>query len=154
MAEFSQELFDTICERIADGESLRSICRDDAMPALSTAFKWLDEKPGLSDQYARACEVRQAHLFDEIIDIADTPVVGEKRKTTKDGVEIVEGDMIEHRRLQIEARKWALGRMNPKKYGDKVEMDHKSSDGSMTPITGFDIRVASAPASDADEAAG
>lgn len=33
-------------------------------------------------------------------------------------------------------------------------VDHSSSDGSMTPITGFDIRVASAPASDADEAAG
>lgn len=33
-------------------------------------------------------------------------------------------------------------------------VDHTSSDGSMAPITGFDIRVASAPASDADEAAG
>jgi len=40
-------------------------------------------------------------------------------------------------------------------YGKpRQEVDHSSSDGSMTPITGFDIRVASAPASDTDTAAG
>ena len=33
-------------------------------------------------------------------------------------------------------------------------VDHTSSDGSMAPITGFDIRVASAPASDTDAASG
>ena len=38
-------------------------------------------------------------------------------------------------RLRIDTRKWALSRMNPKKYGEKVsqEIDHKSSDGTMTP---------------------
>ncbi|MDQ7262695.1 hypothetical protein NM680_12925 [Paracoccus sp. PS-1] len=40
-------------------------------------------------------------------------------------------------------------------YGKpRQEVDHSSSDGSMTPVTGFDIRIANAPASDADEAAG
>jgi hypothetical protein len=29
--------------------------------------------------------------------------------------------MIEHRRLQVDARKWILARMDPKKYGDKIE---------------------------------
>lgn len=131
MTEFSHDLFDSICERIADGESVRAICRDEDMPALSTVFKWLSDKPGLAEQYTRACEVRQAHLFDQIIEIADTPVLGEKRKTTENGVEVVEGDMIEHRRLQIDARKWALGKMNPKKYGDKVGIDHSNTDGTL-----------------------
>ena len=37
--------------------------------------------------------------------------------------------------LRIDTRKWALARMSPKKYGDKVtqDIDLKSSDGSMTP---------------------
>lgn len=33
-------------------------------------------------------------------------------------------------------------------------VDHTSSDGSMAPVTGFDVRIAVAPASDSDEAAG
>ena len=28
--------------------------------------------------------------------------------------------MIEHRRLQVDARKWAAGKLAPKKYGDKL----------------------------------
>jgi hypothetical protein len=63
-------------------------------------------------------------VFDELIEIADTPVEGEKVKIDKDGNEEVQrGDMIEHRRLQVDARKWALARMAPKKYGDKVAVD-------------------------------
>jgi len=36
----------------------------------------------------------------------------------------------------------------------RERLDHSSSDGSMAPVTGFDVRIAVAPASDADEAAG
>ena len=49
--------------------------------------------------------LRQADvLFDEMLHIADTPVVGLKTITKASGVETVEGGMIEHRRLQIDAR--------------------------------------------------
>ena len=37
--------------------------------------------------------------------------------------------MIEHRRLQIDARKWLIGKMAPKKYGDKQL-------SGMLPLTG------------------
>lgn len=87
--------------------------------------------PGYRNNTRARAETRQAHLFDEIIEIADTPVLGEKRKVTENGVEVTESDMIEHRRLQIDARKWALGKMNPKKYGDKVGIDHSNTDGSL-----------------------
>ena len=62
------------------------------------------------------------------MDIADTPIEGEKTKTIDgpDGkkTEVTTGDMIDHRKLQVDARKWALARMNPKKYGDKVDLNH------------------------------
>ena len=36
-------VFDRICARIAEGESLRQICLDPEMPAESTVFRWLKE---------------------------------------------------------------------------------------------------------------
>ncbi len=125
--EFSQEIFDKICDRIAEGESLRSVCRDQDMPSTSGVMKWLnkDSNGDLVEQYARAMDMRADTMFDELLHIADTPVVGEKTKTDKDGnTETHAADMIEHRRLQVDARKWVLARMKPKKYGDKLEHDH------------------------------
>ena len=78
----------------------------------------------MREQYARARESQADAIFDEILAIADTPMVGEKRKVKEDGsVEIQTGDMIEHRRLQVDARKWMAGKLRPKKYGDKLDIE-------------------------------
>lgn len=124
-SDFTQEIADTICERIADGESLRSICNGEDMPNKATVFRWLASNDTFRDQYARARETQADALFDEILSIADTPQIGEKRKVKEDGgVEISTGDMIEHRRLQVDARKWMAGKLRPKKYGDKLDVEH------------------------------
>jgi len=49
-AKFSQEVFDAICERLADGESLRAICADADMPNKGSVFRWLANDTKLSDQ--------------------------------------------------------------------------------------------------------
>ena len=101
------------------------------MPAMSTVFKWLASNEEFSEQYARARETQADALFDEILDIADTPMIGEKTKADKEGniVEVTTGDMIEHRRLQVDARKWMAGKLRPKKYGEKLDLN---VDGKLT----------------------
>lgn len=122
---FNQETADEICNRIANGESLRSICDAESMPDKSTVFRWLGVNKGFCDQYARAREAQADAIFDEILHIADNPKIGVKTKTNDKGeVEVSEGDMIEHRRLQVDARKWMAGKLRPKKYGDKLDVDH------------------------------
>lgn len=122
---FTQETADVICDRIANGESLRAICQDAEMPATSTVCKWLSENSSFAEQYARAREIQADTLFDQILHIADTPVLGKKVKIGSDGkTEETEGDMIEHRRLQVDARKWMAGKLRPKKYGDKLDVEH------------------------------
>jgi hypothetical protein len=135
-SSYTPALADLICERLANGESLRAICTDAGMPAKSTVFKWLCENKAFSDQYARARETQADSLFDDILTIADTPVVGEKRKTLPDGkVEVSTGDMIEHRRLQVDARKWMAGKLAPKKYGEKITQEVTGADGApLVPI--------------------
>lgn len=126
LSGFSREIADTIVDLVAEGMSVRAICRRDDMPAMSTVFKWLSENEAFAVAYAAAMDVRAASIFDEILEIADTPRVGRKTKKVpgaKGGdpkTEVVEGDMIEHRRLQVDARKWVLARMSPRKYGDKM----------------------------------
>lgn len=120
----TEEIFERACELIEEGLSVRQIFQREDFPARSAFFRWLENHPEHRDRYARACEVRQDDLFDEIIEISNSPKWGEVRKLDGDGnvVEIKEVDMIEHRRLQIEARKWSLGKLNPKKYGDKLDL--------------------------------
>jgi hypothetical protein len=119
---YSEELAAEICRRMSAGKSLRAVCRDADMPCMATVLNWLRAYPDFVSQYARAREVLHEHWAQEIIEISDTPLIGVKTKTTDDGVETVEGDMIEHRRLQVDARKWLLSKLAPRKYGDKIEV--------------------------------
>ena len=126
---YNEEIAAEICARLSLGRSLRSICRDEDMPENRTVFLWLAKHPEFVQQYARAREVQADALFDEALDIADTPVVGVKTVTKATGVETTEGDMIEHRRLQIDTRKWIAGKLRPKKYGDRSQMEISGPDG-------------------------
>lgn len=118
---FDQKTADDICARLAEGESLNRICKDDGLPAESTVRAWvLDDIAGFAAKYTRARELQAHKLAEEIIDIADTTELGVKRTTKASGVETTEGDMIEHRRLRVDARKWYLSKVLPKSYGDKL----------------------------------
>jgi len=119
-SSYTVKIGDLICERLAEGESLRSICAGDDMPNKATVFRWLATVEAFRDQYARAREAQADALFDEILHIADTPLIGKKTKEGPNGLETTEGDMIEHRRLQVDARKWLAGKLRPKVYGDKI----------------------------------
>ena len=108
---FTQAIFDRICERIAEGESLRAICKGNGMPAKRTFLRWVAADETLAKQYAEAQVMRAEHYFDEIVEIADKG--SDPAKT----------------RVQVDARKWVLSRMNPKKYGDRVLNEHMGEDG-------------------------
>lgn len=106
-SKYNDEMAEKICEKIANGRSLRSICAEDGMPTTSTVCKWLIENKEFSEQYARARTRQADYFFEEIVEIADS----------------VEADSaaVAKARLQVDARKWAASKIAPKKYGDKVE---------------------------------
>ncbi len=116
--EFTQEIADVICDRLMDGESLKSICSEPDMPARVTVIRWAAHIPSFGVMYAHAREEQAETLFDDMLHIADTPQLGVKTITKSSGVETIEGDMIDHRRLQVDTRKWAASKLRPRKYGD------------------------------------
>lgn len=123
-----REKIPEILALMIEGESLRSICRREGMPNIVTFLRWVAEDEALEKQYSAAMSLRADVYFEQMMEIADTPLEGEKTKVIDgpDGqkTEVTTGDMIDHRKLQVDARKWALARMNPKKYGDKVDLTH------------------------------
>lgn len=116
-SSFTKAMAERICDRLAEGESLRSICRTDGYPNIVTVMRWLDAFESFRHQYARAREIQAETLAAEILDIADTPLMGTIKTTKEWGTEIKTVDMIEHRRLQVDARKWIAGKLKPKVYG-------------------------------------
>lgn len=127
---FDQAVADEICERISKGQSLRSICevpRDDFIPASSTVFKWLASTPTFAEQYARAREAQADALFDEILDIADDSRNDfMERQLGEDGptVAVVDHENIARAKLRVDARKWMAGKLRPKVYGEKIDIEH------------------------------
>ena len=121
---FSQHVADVICIRIAEGESLREIVKDEGMPDRSTVYDWLLRHSAFADQYARAREEQADTLADEIIAIADEqPEV--IAVTNKQG-ELIEhkldGAFLQWQKNRIDARKWTAMKLKPKKYGDKLAL--------------------------------
>ncbi len=122
---YGQETADAICELLADGKSLRAICRDVGMPTTSTVCKWLAKNDEFAEQYARARELQADAMFDDCLDIADA---GEKTP-----------EAIADKRLRIDTRKWMAGKLKGK-YSDKVK--HVGGDEGDNPIafSGFDVK--------------
>jgi hypothetical protein len=80
----------------------------------------LDNNEALSKQYARACEERADKEFEDILSIADNS--GNDKVTNDNGDEVVDNEAIARDRLRVDARKWRLSKMLPKKYGDKIDV--------------------------------
>lgn len=129
---FDQAIADQICERLADGESLRTICTDEAMPARSTVFKWLGEQAAFSDQYARARSAQADAIFDDILEIADNGSNDWMERRNADGENIgwrENGEALRRSQLRVDARKWMAGKLAPKKYGEKTQLTGADGEG-------------------------
>lgn len=131
---YTEELSRRFCERIAHGESVRQICKDEDMPARSSVHEWLLDKryKAFADQYRLACDIRAESMFDELLEIADDGTGDTVER--EDGTEFTNQEVIARSRLRVDTRKWYLSKVLPKKFGDKLDL---VSDGEVirpTPI--------------------
>lgn len=129
-SSYTPEIADLICSLLAQGGTLNEVCKREGMPSEVTVRTWaLEDLNGFSAKYTRSRELGYLKMADEILEIANTPVIGVRTVNKPNGTETTEADMIEHRRLQVDTRKWMLSKMLPKIYGDKIAVDHAGSVG-------------------------
>jgi hypothetical protein len=122
---YSEKLADEICRRLASGESLNGICKDPGMPDESTVRQWsLDNHNGFYPKYARAREIQADVFADQIIAIADD--CDRDYAETPDGT-IPNHELVKRSALRVDARKWLVSKILPKKYGDRQTIEHKNA---------------------------
>lgn len=121
---FSKAIATRICSRMAAGESLRQVCSTGGMPSIATVFRWLaDERyKEFREQYEEARETLLETMAGEILEIADE--TSRDTLTDDEGNERANAEWIARSRLRVEARKWILSKLLPKKYGEKVAHEH------------------------------
>lgn len=120
-SDYSLELVSRICSRIADGESLKSICLAEDMPTKSSVYLWLAAHKEFSDMYTRAKEDCADTLADEILEISDDGSNDWMAKNDPDNPGWqVNGEHINRSRLRVDSRKWIAAKLKPRKYGEKV----------------------------------
>ena len=121
-SKYNKEDGETICYALSEGNSLLSICEAMGI-AYATAHRWEQDIPEHADNSARARAIGYRALSEQCLQIADTPMIGEERTVKADGtIEVREGDMLGHRKLQIDTRLRLLGKWAPKVYGDKLAL--------------------------------
>lgn len=125
--KFVDEITDELCTRLCEGESLASICEDEHMPTQGTVMRWIGESESFAQRYARARSMQAELLANQIIEIADDGRNDWMEKENEKG-EVkgwtVNGEAVQRSKLRLEARKWVAAKLLPKKYGEKVEVEH------------------------------
>lgn len=109
---YTDEMGDRICDLLTEGKSLRKICMGDDFPHASTVYVWLDRFPSFADKYTRAREAATEDMLEDILEIADEKGIDPQEK-----------------RVRIDTRKWVMGRLKPKKYGDKQQVEVGNKEG-------------------------
>lgn len=105
-SDIPSETLAEVFRQIAEGKTLIEICKTKGFPSKGMFLAMVEERPELRDQYARA-RAKQADTFAEMI--------LEEARTAKDA---------QLGRLRMDALKWAASKIAPKKYGEKVEVEH------------------------------
>lgn len=123
-SKFTPELADEICERLANGEPLAKICRDEHMPGIVTVWNWEQADELFAERVARARLAGFDQIGYDMLHIADTQEQGVIRKIEGDKVTETVEDMLGHRKLRVETRAKLLACWDPKRYGtQRTEVD-------------------------------
>lgn len=127
------EIQEEILDRLSQGESARSICKDAHMPHWTSLckFKRQPENATFRDHYAQAkCEGIEARL-----DAGHERVLDESRDyyTDDKGVRRSDNTAVQRDKLIVDFVKWEASKLFPKQYGDKVSQEISGPDGGAVP---------------------
>jgi len=129
-SEYTQETADRICSQLAEGKSLRTVCKADDMPCMQTVFNWMRAYPQFLDQYTRAKEESADLLVEEMLDISDDATNDWMEVHDKDNPGYrLNGEAINRSRLRVDTRKWIAAKLKPKKYGERLQTEVTGADG-------------------------
>jgi hypothetical protein len=120
-----------ILHELADGRTVRDICRADGMPTGATVRLWvMQDRDGFAARYRRAREFAHHDMAEELLEIVDDARNDwMERRTRAGGRETVPNrENIQRSRLRYDARRWLLSNALPKNYGNRTAVDSKDEE--------------------------
>jgi hypothetical protein len=119
------ELYEEICLRLAEGETLVDICKSLHMPVDRTVRQWVLSDSGFAQAYAHARDVGFDKLASECLEIADDSTNDYMDKQLDNGkvIRVLDAEHVQRSKLRIETRLKLLAKWDPKRYGEKTTMD-------------------------------
>ncbi len=123
--DYDERIAGEVCERLSQGETLRAICEDSALPSHQTIYRWVAATPTFRAAYARARELQMDSWADDIIEIVDDASGDYVDRIGKNGEteRVIDPESVQRSRLRVDGRKWLMARLAPKRFGDKVAVD-------------------------------
>jgi transposase-like protein len=125
---YTPELAERILHELADGRSVRDICRADGMPAAATVRLWvIKDRDGFAARFRRARECAYHDMEEELREIVDDGRNDwiERRARARGRETVPNRENIQRSRLRYEARRWLLSNALPKFYGNRIAPDAK-----------------------------
>lgn len=129
-SKFTEALVDEICERLSNGETLRSICRDEHIPHWNTVYQWMADDATISVRIARARDLGADAIAEGTVEIID-------QEPERDQYGKIDPGWVAHQKLRAEHRLKLLAKWQPKKYGDKITQELTGANGG--PILTKDV---------------
>ena len=117
--------FQRICDDVANGVLITTALEQNGVVSFSTFQYWLNQHQDLKELWQDTQRMRETFLFEEMIRVAysDSPKTIKKFNRDKELIETIVKDSAEDRRLKINTLKWALSKMNPNKYGERIQIE-------------------------------
>ena len=118
-SDYNEDIATTICDRLADGESLRAICASAGMPNKATVFRWIGSHEEFREQYQWARQLQADDILGRILEIADDTSRDYVQKTGADGkvTWVEDRDHIANCQFRINALFRVVDLLAPKKHG-------------------------------------
>lgn len=115
---YTDKVADAICERIANGETLRAICRDDGFPHWNTVYDWMAANEAFAGRFARAREVGFDAIAQDTLQIIDS----EPAKVATAHGEHVDSGHVAWVKGRVDQRMKLLAKWDPKRYGERTTL--------------------------------
>jgi hypothetical protein len=136
---YTEEVANWICSELAQGKTLLEICAEDSsLPDHSTIRAWAASNyQGFYGKYARARDIGLDAMAEQLFAIADDRSNDYIERVSENGkiVRVPDHERIARSRIRIDARKWYLSKLAPKRYGDRISTDAMNAPNDELAVT-------------------
>ena len=117
------DIAEELVEWISQGKTLREYCRQPGKPAWRTVYAWMEKDVDFYARIAHARELGHDAIAEETLEIIDTFPM----EAVSDSGSRLDSGHVAWLKNRVEQRMKLLAKWNPKKYGDKVGVQHEGN---------------------------